>query len=222
MNRPSSPDPKKLFLLFPLSGLLSHTLQGWLLLITRALAEMSSSKKSFLMTYLGYLPKPDNLRYIIIFISCCSVAKSCLTLCDPKDCSTPGFPVLHYLPEFAQTLVRWVSDAIKPSHPLLPPSPPALNLSQRQGFFPMSRLFASEGQSIGTLASASVFLVNTLGWFPLRFISNSAYYNLSLSYMFTVCFNSLPLDNKFHKGRKVSVFFFTMSLEPGFQEPIFI
>ena len=104
MNRPSSPDPKKLFLLFPLSGLLSHTLQGWLLLITRALAEMSS-KKSFLMTYLGYLPKPDTLHYIIIFISCCLVAKSCLTLCDPKDCSTLGFPVLHCLPEFAQTLV---------------------------------------------------------------------------------------------------------------------
>ena len=64
------------------------------------------------------------------------------------DCSTPGFPVLHCLPEFAQTHVHWVSDAIQPSHPLLPPSPPVLNLSQHQGFFPMSRLFASGGQSI--------------------------------------------------------------------------
>ena len=65
---------------------------------------------------------------------CCSVAKSCLTLCDPMDCSTPGFPVLHYLPEFTQTHVHWVGDAIQPSHPLLLPSP-ALNLSQHQGLF---------------------------------------------------------------------------------------
>ena len=52
------------------------------------------------------------------------------------DCSTPGFPVLHYLPEFAQTHVNWVGDAIQPSHPLLSPSPSALNLSQHQGLFP--------------------------------------------------------------------------------------
>ena len=55
------------------------------------------------------------------------------TLCDPMDCSTPGFPILHDLPEFAQIHVHWVGDAIKPSHPLPPPSPPALNLSQHQG-----------------------------------------------------------------------------------------
>ena len=59
----------------------------------------------------------------------CSVAKSCLMLCHPMNCSTPGFPVLHCLPEFAQTHVHEVCDAIKPSHPLLPSSPLALNLS---------------------------------------------------------------------------------------------
>ena len=64
---------------------------------------------------------------------CCSVSKSRPTLCDPMDCSTPGFPILHDLPEFAQIHVHWVGDAIKPSHPLPPPSPPALNLSQHQG-----------------------------------------------------------------------------------------
>ena len=58
-----------------------------------------------------------------------SVAKSCLTLCDPMDCSTPGFPVLHYLPEFVQTHVHGVSDAIQTSHPLSSPSSPAFNLS---------------------------------------------------------------------------------------------
>ena len=65
----------------------------------------------------------------------CSVTQSCLTLCDSMNCSTPSFPVLHHLPEFAQTYVHWVSDAIQPSHPLLPASPPSLNLSQHQGLF---------------------------------------------------------------------------------------
>ena len=64
---------------------------------------------------------------------CCSVAQSCQTLCDPMQCSTPGFPVLQYLPEFAQTLVHWVGDGTQPCHPLSSPSPPALNLSQHQG-----------------------------------------------------------------------------------------
>ena len=68
---------------------------------------------------------------------CCSVTKPCPTLCNAMDCSTPGFPVLYYLPEFAQTHVHWIGDAIQPSHPLSPPttSPPAFNLSQHQGFF---------------------------------------------------------------------------------------
>ena len=64
-----------------------------------------------------------------------SVAQSCLTLCDPMNCSMPGFPVHHQLLEFPQTHVHQVGDAIQPSHPLSPPSPPALNLSQRQGLF---------------------------------------------------------------------------------------
>ena len=58
-----------------------------------------------------------------------SVAQLCLTLCDPMDCSTSGFPVHHQLLEFTQTHVHWVSDAIQPSHPLLSPSPPTFNLS---------------------------------------------------------------------------------------------
>ena len=66
---------------------------------------------------------------------CCSITKSCLTLCNPMNCSMPGFPALQYLPELAQTHVHWVSDAIKPSHPLSPPSPLALSLSQHQVLF---------------------------------------------------------------------------------------
>ena len=64
-----------------------------------------------------------------------SITQSCLILCDPMDCSIPGFLVLHWISEFAQIHVHWVSDYIQPSHPLLPPSPSALNLSQHQGFF---------------------------------------------------------------------------------------
>ena len=64
-----------------------------------------------------------------------SVAQPCPTLCNPMDHSTPGLPVHRQLPEFTQTHVHWVGDAIQPSHPLSSPFPPALNLSQHQGLF---------------------------------------------------------------------------------------
>ena len=64
-----------------------------------------------------------------------SFAQSCPTLCNPMNCSTPDLPVHHQLREFTQTHVHQVSDAIQPSHPLLSPSPPALNLSQNEGLF---------------------------------------------------------------------------------------
>ena len=67
--------------------------------------------------------------------SSCSVTQLCPTLCDPMDCSTPGFPVLHHLLDPAQTHVHWVGNAIQPSCPLLPPFPPAFRLSQYQGLF---------------------------------------------------------------------------------------
>ena len=75
------------------------------------------------------------------------------------DCSTPGFPVHHQLPELTQTHVHRVGDAIQPSHPLLSPSPPAFNLSVL-GSFLMNQFFASGGQSIGVSASASVLPMN--------------------------------------------------------------
>ena len=64
-----------------------------------------------------------------------SITQSCLTLCDPMKCSMPGLHVHHQLPEFTQTHVHWVGDAIQPSHPLASPSTPTFNLSQHQGFF---------------------------------------------------------------------------------------
>ena len=65
----------------------------------------------------------------------CSVTELCPILCNPTYCSTPGFPVLPYLPEFAQIHVLWVGVAIQPSHPILPSSLPTFNLSQNQGLF---------------------------------------------------------------------------------------
>ena len=70
-----------------------------------------------------------------------SVAQSCPTLCNHMNRSTPGLPVHHQLPEFTQTHMHTVGDAIQPSHPLSSPSPPAPNPSQHQGLFPMSQLF---------------------------------------------------------------------------------
>ena len=102
---------------------------------------------------------------------CYSFTQSCLTLCDPMNCSTPGFLLFHYIPEFTQTHVHWVDNTIQLSHPLLSPSPPALHLSQHQGFFfPVSRLFTSGDQNVGASASPSVLPKNIQGWFPLGLV----------------------------------------------------
>ena len=90
----------------------------------------------------NYVASPEHItwsldaEFFVSFFCCCSsVAQSCLTLCNPVDCSMPGFSVLHYLLKFAQTYVHWVGDAIQPSHSLWSPSPPAFSLSQHQGPF---------------------------------------------------------------------------------------
>ena len=87
------------------------------------------------------------------------VTQLCLTLCNPMD-YTPGLPVHHQLPEFTQTHVYLVGNAIQPSHPLPSPSPPIFNLFLASGSFQMSQLFASGGQSIGASASTLVFPIN--------------------------------------------------------------
>ena len=89
-----------------------------------------------------------------------SAVQSCLTLCDPVNCSTPGLPVHHQLPEFTQTCVHLVSDAIQPSHPPSSPSsscPQSLPASEA---FPMSQLFTWGGQSTGVSALVSSFQRN--------------------------------------------------------------
>ena len=80
-------------------------------------------------------PGPPVLVWFWVECKFSSVTQSCLTLCDPMDCSSPGFPVHHQLPELVQTHVHLVSGAIQSSHPLSPPSPPAFSLSQHEGLF---------------------------------------------------------------------------------------
>ena len=100
---------------------------------------------------------------------CCSVSKLCPTLCDPMNCSTPGFLVLHCLPEFAQTHVHWDGDATDPTiSSSVVPFSSCLQSFPASGSFPMSWFFASGGQSIGVSALASVFPMNIQDWFPLR------------------------------------------------------
>ena len=110
------------------------------------------------------LPNPViELRSPALF---CSVQFSHL-VCDPMSHSTPGLPIHHQLPEFTQTHVHQVGDAIQPSHPLSSPFPPAPNPSEHQSF-PMSQLFAWCGQNIRVSALASVLPKNTQDWSPLE------------------------------------------------------
>ena len=121
---------------------------------------------------------------------CCLVTKSYMSLADPMDWHIKGFPspFLSLHPEFVQVHVRWVGDAIYPSHPLSCPSSSALSLSPQQGLFQMSQLFTSGGQSIG--ASAWVLPMNVQGWFPLGVAGLICLLSKGLSRVFsstTVC-----------------------------------
>ena len=115
----------------------------------------------------------------------CSVAKLCPSLCNPMDCNIPGFPVLHYLQEFAQTHVHWVSDAIQLSHPLSIPFSSCLQSFPASGAFPVSQFFVSGGQSTGASASASLLPMNIQGWFPLGLTSLIALLSNRLSRAFS-------------------------------------
>ena len=106
----------------------SHEIKRRLLLGRKVMTNLDSTFKSRDIT----LPTKVCLVSSVQFIS---VAQSCPTLCDPMNRSTPGLPVHHQLPEFTQTHIHWVSDAIQPSHPRSSPSPPAFSLSQHQGLF---------------------------------------------------------------------------------------
>ena len=98
-----------------------------------------------------------------------SVAKLCPTCCDPMNSSTPGLPIYHQHPEFTETPVHRISDAIEPSHPLSSPSPPAPNPSQHQSLFQCVNS-SHEVAKVLVSASASVLPKNTQDWSPLGWI----------------------------------------------------
>ena len=113
----------------------SRALDGWLKSVWRLVPLPSVwPVKRIVLTTAAFLALCV-IELSELMCSCCSVAQLCPTLCNAMDCSMPGFPVLHHLLEFSQIRVHWVNDAIQSSHPLLPPSPPALILSQHQGLF---------------------------------------------------------------------------------------
>ena len=92
----------------------------------------------------------------------------CQTLCNPTNCSTPGFLVLHHLLESAQTHVHWVGDAIQTPHPLLSPSPPAFNVYQHQGLFQWVGSSHQVAKVLGVSASTSVLPIEYLGLISFR------------------------------------------------------
>ena len=101
--------------------------------------------------------------FFVMSVQFSSVAQSCLTLCDPMDCSMPDILVHHQLLELAQTHVHRVSDAISSS--VVPFS--CLQFFSASGSFQMNQFFSSGGQNIGISVSASVLPMNTENWFPL-------------------------------------------------------
>ena len=105
------------------------------------------------------------------------------TLCNPMNCGTPGLPVRHQLPEFTQTHIHWVGEAIQPSHPLSSPSP-ASNPSQHQTF-QMSQLFTWGGQSTGVSALAWFLPKNTQDWSPLEWTDWISLQSKGLSRVFS-------------------------------------
>ena len=113
---------------------------------------------------------------------CFSLAKLCLTIWDPMNCSIPGLPVLYYLPVFAQIQLRWWCYLIISSSALFSFCLQSFPVS---GYFLMSRVFSSSGQSIGTSASTLVLPINIQGWFPLWLTTRISLQSKELSRVFS-------------------------------------
>ena len=163
------------------------------------------------------------------------VAQSCPTLCDPMDCSTPGLPAHHQLPEFTQTHVHWVSDAIQPSHPLSSPSPPSFNLSQFRVFSSESVLhirrpnYWSFSFSISPSNEYFGLISFRMDWLDLLAVQGtiksllqhrstkpsilwySAFFIVQLSYPYMTTGKTIPLTRQTFVGKGVSLLFNMLS-----------
>ena len=152
----------------------------------------------------------------------CSVAKLCSTLCNPVDCSMPGFPVLHYLLKFAQIHVHWVNDATQPSHSLLLSTPFAFNLSQHQGLFQWVRPLHQVAKILELQLQSFQWLFRVrIDWFYLllskglsRFFSSislkasilhqSAFFMVQLSHPFMTAGKTITLTVWIFAGKVMS------------------
>ena len=168
------------------------------------------------------------LWFIIGNICYCSVTPLCPTLCNAMDCSTPGLPVPHHNLEFAQVDVYWISDATQPSHPLMPSSPSALNLSQHQGLFQWVVWSFSFSISPSSEYSGLISLKNdwfdllsvqgTLGvWSPLQnhslktsILWHPAFFMVQISQSYVTTGKTLALTLWTFVGRVMSLLFNTL------------
>ena len=161
-----------------------------------------------------------------------SVAWSCPTLCDPMDCSMPGFPFNQQLPELAQTHVHQIGDAIQPSHPLSSPSPPAFNLSQHQSLFHESVLhitwpkYWSFSFSISPFNEYSGLISFRMDWLDLQetlksllqqhsskasILQHSAFLMVQLSHLYLTTGKSVALTLQTFVGKVMSLLFNLLS-----------
>ena len=125
----------------------------------------------------------------------CSVPKSCPTLLNPMDCSTPGPFTLHSLRELAQIHVHWVSDPLATVSSSVIPFSFCPQSSPASGSFPMTQLFASDGQSIGASTSALVLPMNIQGWFPFGMTGLISLLSRGLSRVFSSITNRKQLTS---------------------------
>ena len=165
---------------------------------------------------------------------CCSIDQSCPTLYNPMDCSTPGFPVLHYFPEFAQTHVHWVDDAIQLSHPLL-------GLQLLPSIFPSIKAFSSESAlcirwpkylsfsfSISTSNECSGLISFRIDWLDLpavqgtlkcllhhnskaSILQHSAFFIVQLSHPYMTTGQTIALSRQTFVGKVMSLLFNMLS-----------
>ena len=181
------------------------------------------------------LSSTSNLPNIIAYPQLSSVAQLCPTLCDPKDCSMPGFPVHHQLLELAQTHVHRIGDAIQPSHPLSSPSPPAFNLSSIRVFSSESVLFIrwpeywSFSFSISPSNEYSGLISFSIDWFFLlaiqgsfksllqhhsskaSILQHSAFFMVQLSHPYTTAGKTITLTRRTFVGKVMSLLFSMLS-----------
>ena len=140
------------------------------------------SLKSFYASSFFLIKDLFRLTTSALFSSVQSLSR--VQLWDPMDCSMPGLPVHQHLPEFTQTHVHWVSDAIQPPHPVIPFSAHLQSFPASRSL-KMNQLFASGGQSFGASASASALPVNIQDWFPLGWTGLISLLSKGLSRVFS-------------------------------------